>query len=48
MAAFLKFYQRSFDNRPIVTLMCSNATLNAAGDAVAQIAQISVIFPESY
>ena len=43
MAAFFKFYQKSFDNRPLLTLVCANATLNAVGDAAAQTAQITVI-----
>jgi hypothetical protein len=42
MTAFLKFYKKSFDNRPILTLIGTNAILNALGDAAAQIAQITV------
>ncbi|KAF8527997.1 hypothetical protein BU17DRAFT_39234 [Hysterangium stoloniferum] len=42
MAAFFRFYQKSFNNRPIITLICTNASLNALGDVVAQTSQITV------
>ncbi|KAF8592062.1 hypothetical protein K439DRAFT_1401622 [Ramaria rubella] len=42
MAALLKFYQKVFDKRPFETLICANATLNALGDVVAQITQITL------
>jgi hypothetical protein len=42
MAAFFRFYQKSFDTRPYTTLVCANATLGAIGDAAAQTAQITV------
>lgn len=42
MSTFLKFYQRAFDKRPALTLVCANATLNAVGDVVAQTSQITV------
>lgn len=42
MSAFLRFYQKSFDTRPVLTLLCANATLNAVGDVVAQTSQITV------
>lgn len=42
MTALLKIYQKSFDNHPVLVLICANAALNAAGDAAAQTAQVTV------
>lgn len=35
-------YQQSFDARPYTTLACTNGTLFAIGDCVAQLSQILV------
>jgi len=48
MASFFKFYQRSFDKRPVITLICANATLNALGDGVAQGSQITLAKRDPY